>query len=157
MSALRGSSEVTAPREMVSAAKDHEAGCIFCRMNDPELNRLLAVYDTCYARWDNFPAAKGHVEIVPKRHVESFFDLDADELPELYELIKVTQKHLSREYSPAGYTIGVNEGRAAGRTIDHLHIHIIPRYVDDVSDPRGGIRNVLPGVSPDLWAVRQRF
>jgi diadenosine tetraphosphate (Ap4A) HIT family hydrolase len=130
---------------------DGEPGCLFCQVRDSEINHLLLEGVTTYVRWDNYPAAKGHVEIVPKRHVESYFDLTKDEAAEAYDLIKRAQRMLDVKYHPAGYTIGVNEGRAAGRTIDHLHIHLIPRYEGDVDDPRGGVRHVLPGTNVDEW------
>lgn len=105
-----------------------------------------------FARYDNFPATDGHLEIVPKRHVESFFELSDQEIVEAYELIREAQKELQQKYEPDGYTIGVNEGEAAGRSIDHLHIHLIPRYHGDVTDPRGGIRQAVPNCDPDSWS-----
>lgn len=137
-------------------AKDNEAEsadgkCLFCQIHDPEVNEILIEGDEIYVRWDNFPAAKGHVEVVPKRHVESYFDLTPSEHAEAYALIKQARQRLEEEFHPAAYTIGVNDGRVAGRTIDHLHIHLIPRYHGDVVDPRGGIRHVLPGTNPDDW------
>ena len=138
-------------------AKEHEAEpatgkCLFCQIHDPDLNELVIKGDEIYVRWDNYPLAKGHVEIVPKRHVESYFDLTKSEHAEVYDLIKQARQRIEEQFQPAGYTIGVNEGRAAGRTIDHLHIHLIPRYEGDVADPRGGIRQILPGIDPDEWA-----
>ncbi|MGM1064614.1 HIT family protein [Saccharothrix sp. Mg75] len=127
------------------------ADCLFCSFDDTSINDLLVDGELCYVRRDNYPAAEGHVEVVPKRHVESYFDLTAEEAAEVYALIKEARRLLDRSYHPDGYTIGVNEGRAAGRTIDHLHIHLIPRYRDDVADPRGGVRHVLPGTDPDEW------
>ncbi|MEV6907788.1 HIT family protein [Amycolatopsis sp. NPDC051071] len=137
-------------------AKEHEAEpdtgkCLFCQIHDPEVNDLLFTGQEIYVRLDNFPAAKGHVEVVPIRHVASYFDLTPSEHTEVYALIKRAQQYIEERFQPDGYTIGVNEGRAAGRTIDHLHIHLIPRYEGDVPDPRGGIRHVLPGTDPDEW------
>lgn len=128
-----------------------QAECLFCQVHDTSINELVVEGVRFYVRWDNYPAAKGHVEIVPKRHVESYFDLTDDEASEAYDLIKKAQRMLDAKYHPAGYTIGVNEGRAAGRTVDHLHIHLIPRYEGDVDDPRGGVRHVLPGTNADQW------
>jgi diadenosine tetraphosphate (Ap4A) HIT family hydrolase len=107
--------------------------------------------ETFFARYDNFPATPGHIEIVPKRHVESFFDLNTNEVAQAYELILKVKDCLSELVRPDGYTIGVNEGRAAGRSVDHLHIHLIPRYKGDVADPRGGIRQIVPNCNPELW------
>jgi diadenosine tetraphosphate (Ap4A) HIT family hydrolase len=93
----------------------------------------------------------GHSEIIPKRHVESFFDLTPIEVQDAFALILKVRQELCTRFQPPGYTIGVNEGKAAGRTVDHLHIHVIPRYFGDVPDPRGGIRQVLPNFFPDQW------
>ncbi|WP_081736261.1 HIT family protein [Amycolatopsis orientalis] len=125
--------------------------CPFCQFRNPEMNRILVEGKETYVRWDNFPAAEGHIEIVPKRHVESYFDLTPGENTEIRDLLRHARNVLADRFRPDGYTIGVNEGRAAGRTIDHLHIHMIPRYHGDVPDPRGGIRHVLPGTDPDAW------
>lgn len=126
--------------------------CIFCRRHDPKLNRIMCENDTFFARYDNYPSAPGHVEIVPKRHVESFFDLSDQEVLDSYSLLLQARKILVETYDPPhGYTIGINEGRAAGRSVDHLHIHLIPRYFGDVEDPRGGIRQATPNWDPDSW------
>lgn len=127
------------------------ANCLFCRQDDPRLNQISHRNATCFARLDNFPATEGHTEIVPKRHVESFFDLTSEELQDAFALILAVREDLSRRLHPEGYTIGVNEGRAAGRSIDHLHIHVIPRRFGDVENAEGGIRRVLPNCDPDLW------
>jgi diadenosine tetraphosphate (Ap4A) HIT family hydrolase len=104
-----------------------------------------------FVRYDNYPANPGHVEIVPKRHVESFFDLSPDEVTQAYALILLAKERIGRQHQPDGYTIGINEGRAAGRSVDHLHIHLIPRHHGDVEDPRGGVRQVVPNCDPDTW------
>ncbi|HET8721998.1 MAG TPA: HIT family protein [Nitrospira sp.] len=127
-------------------------GCLFCRRDDPSLNHVSHENATCFARYDNFPAAEGHSEIVPKRHVESLFDLTPAEVRDAFTLILAVRDELWTRFQPPGYTIGVNEGKAAGRTIDHLHIHVIPRYFGDVPDPRGGIRQVLPNFFPERWS-----
>jgi diadenosine tetraphosphate (Ap4A) HIT family hydrolase len=127
--------------------------CIFCLRHDEELNTVMRENVSFYARYDNFPASDGHLEIVPKRHVESFFDLTDQEILEAYALLCEVQKELQQKYDADGYTIGVNEGDAAGRTIDHLHIHLIPRHFGDVEDPRGGIRQAAPNCDPDSWAA----
>jgi diadenosine tetraphosphate (Ap4A) HIT family hydrolase len=126
--------------------------CIFCHRNDQSLNRIMCENSGFFARYDNFPAAPGHVEIVPKCHIESFFDLNDQEVIEAYSLLVEAQQRIVKEYDPPdGYTIGINEGRAAGRSVDHLHIHLIPRYAGDVADPRGGIRQAAPNCDPDDW------
>ncbi|MGH3869853.1 MAG: HIT family protein [Pseudonocardiaceae bacterium] len=130
--------------------------CLFCLRDDENLNTVIDANETFYARLDNFPATPGHVEIVPKRHVVSFFDLSESEIIDAYTLIRAVEKKLSILHDPGGYTIGVNEGRVAGRSIDHLHIHLIPRYKGDVVDPRGGIRQVVPNFDPDTWGTPTR-
>lgn len=127
------------------------ASCLFCQRHDERLNQIMCENETFFARYDNFPATDGHIEIIPKRHVESLFDLSPPEMMQAYELMSRAKKILADRYQPDGYTIGVNEGKAAGRSIDHLHIHLIPRRFGDVEDPRGGIRQVLPNYDPDSW------
>jgi len=136
----------------VSVRAPAEPDCLFCNFADASLNDVLFERAHFYVRWDNYPATDGHVEVVPKRHVTSYFDLTVDEAAEAYEVIKEARELIDKKYQPDGYTIGINEGRAAGRTVDHLHIHLIPRHEGDVTDPRGGVRHVLPGTNPDEWS-----
>lgn len=119
--------------------------CLFCDRDNKNKHRIILENDFCYARWDNFPVSRGHLEIVPKLHISSFFDIDDEQLIQLYALIKEAKALVQKKYSPDGYNIGINEGEAAGRTVHHLHLHIIPRYKGDVEDPHGGIRNIIPG------------
>uniref|UniRef100_UPI0007C48C8C HIT family protein n=1 Tax=Streptomyces capuensis TaxID=1464056 RepID=UPI0007C48C8C len=137
--------------ELTQQPEAPQPDCLFCRRDDPE-NEVIAENGRFYARWDNYPAALGHAEIVPKDHAVSLFELTPDDVGELFELLLEVRSILDVEHHPDGYTIGVNEGRAAGRTIDHLHLHLIPRYDGDVPDPRGGIRHVLPGTDADQWS-----
>jgi len=119
--------------------------CLFCDYTDAAKHQIIAENNLAYARWDNFPASLGHLEVVPKRHVVSFFDLKQTEILALYGLISEAKKQVDERYVPAGYNIGINDGEAAGRTIHHLHIHLIPRYQNDVENPRGGVRHIIPG------------
>jgi len=125
-------------------------GCLFC---DQDAHRVLFSSARWYVRYDGYPATPGHVEVVPTRHVESFFDLTEAEAAEMYAVLARARQILTDRHRPDGWTIGVNDGRAAGRSIDHLHIHLIPRYWGDVPDPRGGIRRALPNCNPDAWAA----
>jgi diadenosine tetraphosphate (Ap4A) HIT family hydrolase len=125
--------------------------CLFCQADDPSLNRILCENDLFYARFDNFPANPGHIEIVPRRHVVSFFDLDDHEVLSAYTLMRAARDLIDEKHFPEAYTIGINDGKAAGRSIDHLHIHLIPRHHGDVDDPRGGIRRAAPNSDPDAW------
>ena len=122
-----------------------EQSCLFCERTNLEKHRIFAENNLFYARWDNFPVSIGHAEIVAKRHVESFLELTQEELARFYDLLLSAKAKIETTYDPDGFNIGVNEGEAAGRTVHHLHIHLIPRYKGDVPNPRGGIRNVIPG------------
>lgn len=135
------------PSEPIAITTD----CLFCQADDPSLNRILCQNDLFFARFDNFPANPGHIEIVPRRHVVSFFDLDEHEVLSAYTLMREARDLIDEKYFPEAYTIGVNDGKAAGRSIDHLHIHLIPRHHGDVDDPRGGIRRAAPNSDPDAW------
>jgi len=129
---------------------------IFCRPYDEELHDVIASKATAYARWDNFPASPGHAEIVPFRHVASVFDLDLREREDIHALMEVVYAVVVTLHGePDGWTIGYNDGPAAGQTVEHVHLHMIPRRHGDVPDPRGGIRHVLPHTNtPDEWAPR---
>lgn len=113
--------------------------CVFCDYEDKLLENDLAC-----AVYDRHPVSPGHVLIIPKRHVASFFETSREERKALLELLEKAREHIIADFSPHGFNIGINEGRAAGQTIAHLHIHLIPRYEGDVAEPRGGIRGAIP-------------
>ena len=94
-------------------------------------------------RPDNNSLSRGHVLVIPKRHVADFFDMTAQEQSAVVSLLGEAQKSIQKQHSPDGYNIGVNVGKAAGQSRMHVHLHLIPRYAGDVADPRGGIRCVL--------------
>ena len=94
--------------------------------------------------YDNYPVSEGHSLIIPKRIYPDYFESTLEEIMGLNELIFKTKEFLDKKFSPQGYNIGINCGEASGQTINHLHIHLIPRYLDDVDDPRGGVRGVIP-------------
>jgi diadenosine tetraphosphate (Ap4A) HIT family hydrolase len=135
----------------ISRHEDSVEGCLFCLDRSADQNIIMLQNDAFFARYDNYPAKPGHIEIVPKRHVESFFDLTPEEITKAYALMRQAKEELTKRHQPDGYTIGVNEGNASGRSVDHLHIHLIPRHYGDVDDPRGGIRQVVPNWKPNLW------
>jgi len=121
------------------ANRDRRKDCVFCNHRAVVLENDLA-----YAVNDAFPVTPGHMLVVPKRHFASFFEASKDEREALLELINDCKILLDERQRPDGYNIGVNVGRAAGQTIMHVHIHLIPRKLGDVSDPRGGVRGVIP-------------
>lgn len=115
--------------------------CIFCIPTELIINGQYA-----YSRWDGFPVSRGHCLIIPKRHVKTIWELNDNELKDLYAVLIETKHYLEHHMglTPDGYNIGINEGHAAGQTVEHLHIHLIPRYINDVADPTGGVRGVIP-------------
>ncbi|MBP1928938.1 diadenosine tetraphosphate (Ap4A) HIT family hydrolase [Methanolinea mesophila] len=114
--------------------------CPFCHPNE---NEIIARNALAYAKYDKFPVNRGHILIIPFRHFPFLFDATIDELTDLWDLINKSIIINETEH-PDGYNIGVNIGRAAGQTVMHLHIHLIPRYIGDINDPRGGVRGVIP-------------
>lgn len=126
------------------------ADCPFCSM--PQERIVVSNLMGMVIR-DGFPVSPGHTLIVPRRHVGSFFDIDAKERDALFDLLEEAKRRLDKEFRPAGYNVGVNDGAAAGQTVPHLHIHLIPRYEGDWEDPRGGIRWLFPDKA-DYWSNR---
>lgn len=100
---------------------------------------------------DAYPVAEGHVLVVPRRHVARVEDLDADEWAEVFTLVREVCRELSKRDGIDGVNVGVNSGVAAGQTVDHAHVHVIPRRLGDVPDPRGGVRHVIPERA-DYWS-----
>lgn len=115
--------------------------CPFCTL-PPE--RIVAANNVGWVVRDAYPVSPGHTLIIPRRHMGSFFELSADERLGLLALLDEARTALQASHAPQGYNIGVNDGLAAGQTVPHLHIHLIPRYAGDQADPRGGVRWVLP-------------
>ena len=120
----------------------NSADCPFCQPLPKE--RILAESDIFIVFFDGFPVSQGHTLIIPRQHVASLFDLPENEQQELWAQVGVARSLLAEKYRPAGFNVGLNDGRAAGQTVGHAHIHIIPRYAGDVPDPRGGVRWVIP-------------
>jgi diadenosine tetraphosphate (Ap4A) HIT family hydrolase len=102
---------------------------------------------------DSYPVTPGHTLLIPVRHVASFFDVTPSEREAMLTLLDTAKLQLQAEFDPAGYNIGINDGAAAGQTVAHLHMHLIPRYSGDRSDPRGGVRWVIPDKA-DYWTER---
>ena len=117
--------------------------CVFC---DYLVKKEKVIFDNklAFMIYDGFPVNKGHMLIMPKRHVESFFELTSDEKLAMDELVTRTKAFLDENFKPDAYNLGINEGVYAGQSILHCHLHVIPRYIGDVSNPRGGVRGVIP-------------
>jgi diadenosine tetraphosphate (Ap4A) HIT family hydrolase len=104
---------------------------------------VVAENGLAYARLDSNALAAGHVIVVPRRHVADYFDMTEAEQAAVLALVNEARRLIEAQHRPDGYNIGVNVGAAAGQSRMHVHVHLIPRYVGDVPDPRGGIRCVL--------------
>ena len=116
--------------------------CPFCKAESER--DIIASSSLSVAFFDGFPVSPGHALIIPKRHVSSFFDLSQEERQDLLNLADSVKQIVEERYHPDGYNIGVNVGEAAGQSIFHVHMHLIPRYQGDVPNPRGGVRGVIP-------------
>ena len=112
--------------------------CELCSPVDVLLENHLA-----YAKSDGNPLCRGHVIVVPKRHVADFFDMNDAEQAAVLQLLSRAKALIQKKHSPDGYNVGVNVGSAAGQNRMHVHLHLIPRYAGDVPDPSGGVRRVL--------------
>jgi len=125
--------------------------CPFCNI-DPSI--ILGNNDLAVIIPDRHPVASGHCLVVPKRHFPSFFQATTEEKQSFLTCLDLAKSLVEKDFKPDGYNIGINDGEAAGQTISHLHIHLIPRYEGDASDPRGGIRWVLPDKAP-YWEINE--
>jgi len=119
--------------------------CIFCDVaQHVRPANIVAEYEHCYVMKDEFPVNEGHLLIVSKQHVENWFAADDPTKEEMLKVLDAMKIVLDKEYHPDGYNFGANCGVAAGQTVMHLHVHLIPRYQGDVENPRGGVRGVIP-------------
>lgn len=144
--------------------------CPFCTL-DPA--RIIASNFYAVAVYDDYPVTPGHSLIIPRRHIASFFEATVDEQTGLFELLAEVRKLILQpdfatqsahspltpfvqdgyRVIPDGFNIGINDGVAAGQTVMHLHLHMIPRYAGDTTDPRGGVRWIMPEKAP-YWKKR---
>lgn len=129
-------------REVLESYKDRKKDCLFCEI---PAERVIAENELFYAIKDGYPVTDGHMLFIPKRHVETYFELYQPELNSLNILMAEVKIQLSKnDGTITGFNIGVNNGADAGQTIFHCHIHLIPRRKGDMADPRGGVRGVIP-------------
>jgi diadenosine tetraphosphate (Ap4A) HIT family hydrolase len=117
------------------------SNCPFCTL---PLERIIDSNEFGVAIRDGFPVSPGHTLVIPKRHIGSWFEISNDEQRGLLDLLARAKTDLQEEFKPDGYNIGINDGPAAGQTVPHLHMHLIPRYKGDQEDPRGGVRWIIP-------------
>lgn len=125
--------------------------CPFC---EPSTERILIERKHFRLLWDGYPISPGHVLIVPRRHIARWEETSQSEQRALIEAIGIAQAEIRKQRQPDGFNIGINDGVAAGQTIPHLHVHVIPRYGGDLADPRGGVRWVIPERA-DYWSDRE--
>ena len=116
--------------------------CVFCNLDE---SRIEIENDLALSFKDLYPVTNGHTLVIPKRKVQSFFDLTEEETAAMFELLHLQKDDLkNKDSSITGFNIGINDGEDAGQTIMHCHIHLIPRRSGDMEDPRGGVRGVIP-------------
>lgn len=128
-----------------------QSTCPFC---NPDRSSVIIANDHALSFYDGYPVTVGHTLVVPKRHIASFFDATREEQAALFDLLTEMRQLLLEERSPDGFNVGINDGAAAGQTLKHLHIHLIPRYAGDTDDPRGGVRWIMPEKAP-YWRKKQ--
>jgi diadenosine tetraphosphate (Ap4A) HIT family hydrolase len=115
--------------------------CPFCNVKNSE---IILESKHSFAIYDRFPVNAGHILIIPKQHNPNYFSLTQEEKNDVWKLVDKASSLLSKKFSPSGFNIGININKSAGQTIPHVHVHIIPRYKNDVDDPTGGVRGVIP-------------
>ena len=119
--------------------------CPLCSKRDIVIENDRAIEnDLAYVLKDSNPVSPGHCLIVTKRHVAEYFDATMEEKAAINELINEMKIIIDKNHSPDGYNIGVNIGKAGGQSVPHIHIHMMPRYLGDIENPRGGVRGVIP-------------
>jgi len=122
-----------------------EKNCKYCNQNYQTSHRTILENDHFIANFDKHPVSPGHMKIIPKKH-RSFLDEFTDqEMIAFRDILREAKQLVRKKHNPDGWNIGDNEGQAAGQTVFHLHVHLIPRYEGDVDDPVGGVRTILPG------------
>ena len=142
---MKGNQDATDFRGMHQLHEVRESGCLFCTLSAER--PIVREAELAYVIRDRFPVTAGHLLIIPKRHEPSWFELSQGELAQCNLLLKQMQERiLDEDREVRGFNVGVNAGAAAGQTIMHSHIHLIPRRASDVINPRGGVRGVIPGM-----------
>ena len=122
--------------------RDPNKPCLFCNTNN---NEYIFENDLAYATFDSYPVSKLHILIIPKRHVKNYFELSNDESAACNKIILLSKNKIEqKDKTIKGFNIGTNCGEVAGQSINHCHIHLIPRRKGDVKNPQGGVRGVIP-------------
>ena len=116
--------------------------CPFCTIEPGR--EIIVENENIFVVYDKYPINTGHALIIPKRHCQNYFDLTKQEQKDCWIIVNEVKQILSQKFNPDGFNIGININEAAGQTIDHVHIHLIPRYKGDIENPEGGVRGVIP-------------
>lgn len=139
---IKGARDNTDFRMMSAAYKHREVGCPFCTVNETS---MVTTNDLAYVIHDHFPVTHLHSLLIPRRHVATYFELYSSERRALDRLLDQSRDALlAQDGSITGFNVGFNAGRAAGQTVDHCHLHLIPRRQGDATNPAGGVRGVIP-------------
>jgi len=142
----KGNRDKTNFKELEKQYQHRDKSCLFCNLQENEPLRIIEENTLAYVIRDAFAVTEYHSLIVPKRHVKDYFDLTQAEINAANQLIQSQRLQIDKkDKSIEGYNVGMNCGEAAGQTIFHCHIHLIPRREGDIQNPRGGIRNIIPG------------
>lgn len=123
--------------------KKQYSECVFCNLDKEK--ELISETATAVAFLDSYPVNEGHTLIIPKRHVADYFELTIHEQRALWLVVNRCKMFIQKRFNPDGFNVGINVNEAAGQSIFHVHIHLIPRYKGDVENPRGGVRGVISG------------
>jgi diadenosine tetraphosphate (Ap4A) HIT family hydrolase len=129
------------PREVRQAVAEQPLFCPFCSVN---AERIVVQNELALAFYDAFPVTPGHILVIPRRHTADYFELSPEEQTAVWELVNQVRERPGTDSRPDGYNLGVNAGPAAGQTVEHTHVHVIPRRNGDQEDPRGGVRWIFP-------------
>ena len=122
--------------------RDPNNPCLFCNIKESELAHHN---ELAYASYDSYPVSENHCLIIPKRHINNYFDLSKDELIACDDLIRIVKDEIiKRDKTVKGFNLGTNIGKVSGQSIFHCHFHLIPRRQGDVENPQGGVRSVIP-------------
>ena len=122
--------------------RDPNNPCLFCNIKESEVAHQN---ELAYASYDSYPVSENHCLIIPKRHINNYFDLSKDELIACDDLIRIVKDEITkRDKTVKGFNLGTNIGKVSGQSIFHCHFHLIPRRQGDVENPQGGVRSVIP-------------
>ncbi len=119
-------------------------GCLFCELPEDKFE-VIDENELCLTLHDNYPVTEGHCLIIPRRHVETYFDMSPKEVDAATRLMHRARERLqAMDDSISGFNMGTNVGKSAGQSVFHAHIHLIPRRDGDQENPQGGVRKIFP-------------